>query len=170
MRTAARGVTRPSCQGIHWLGELSLRYRSIDPFVAPSITPGAAALLQRVLSFCPVFFHLHRRCASPCLFSLLGDCSDLLTGLDAPVLDISPGFQDTLVAHTVKNLAMQETSVRSLGWEDSSGEENGNTLQHSCLENPMERGAWRAAVHGVTKSWDWTTNTSFTFSRISSSL
>ena len=40
------------------------------------------------------------------------DCSDLLTGLDAPVLDISPGFQDTLVAQTVKNLpAMQETSV-----------------------------------------------------------
>ena len=112
VRTAVRGVTRPSCQGVHWLGELSLRYRSIDPFVAPSITPGAAALLQRVLSFCPVFFHLHRRCASPCLFSLLGDCSDLLTGLDAPVLDISPGFQDTLVAHTVKNLlAMQETRV-----------------------------------------------------------
>ena len=87
------------------------------------------------------------------------------------MLDISPGFQDTLVAHTVKNLlAMQETRVQSLGWEDSSGEENGNPLQHSCLENPMERGAWRAEVHGVTKSWDWTTNTSFRFSRISSSL
>ena len=31
------------------------------------------------------------------------------------------------------------------------GEGNGNPLQHSCLENPMDRGAWRAAVHGVTK-------------------
>ena len=30
---------------------------------------------------------------------------------------------------------------------------NGNTLQYSCLENPMDRGAWRATVHGVTKSW-----------------
>ena len=29
---------------------------------------------------------------------------------------------------------------------------NGNPLQHSCLENPMERGAWRATVHGVAKS------------------
>ena len=57
-----------------------------------------------------------------------------------------------------------------LGSGRSSGEENGNPLQHSCLENPMERGAWRAAVHGVTKSWDWTTNTSFRFFRISSSL
>ena len=30
---------------------------------------------------------------------------------------------------------------------------NGNPLQYSCLENPIDRGAWRATVHGVTKSW-----------------
>ena len=34
----------------------------------------------------------------------------------------------------------------------SPREGNGNPLQYSCLENPMNRGAWRAAVHGVTKS------------------
>ena len=34
----------------------------------------------------------------------------------------------------------------------SSGEENGNPLQYSCLENPMDRGAHSATVHGVTKS------------------
>ena len=33
-----------------------------------------------------------------------------------------------------------------------TGERNGNTLQYSCLENPMDRGAWRAAVRGVAKS------------------
>ena len=33
------------------------------------------------------------------------------------------------------------------------GEGNGNPLQYSCLENPMDRGAWRATVHGVAKSW-----------------
>ena len=33
------------------------------------------------------------------------------------------------------------------------GEGNVNPLQHSCLENPMDRGAWRAIVHGITKSW-----------------
>jgi len=33
------------------------------------------------------------------------------------------------------------------------GEGNGNLLQCSCLENPMDRGAWWATVHGVTKSW-----------------
>ena len=34
----------------------------------------------------------------------------------------------------------------------SLGEGNGNPLQYSCLENPVDRGAWRAAVHGVVKS------------------
>ena len=32
---------------------------------------------------------------------------------------------------------------------------NGYPLQYSCLESPMDRGAWHAAVHGVTKSWTW---------------
>ena len=35
----------------------------------------------------------------------------------------------------------------------SPGEGNGNPLQYSCLENPMDGGAWWATVHGVTKSW-----------------
>ena len=34
----------------------------------------------------------------------------------------------------------------------SPGEGNGNPLQYSCLENPIDRGAWRAIVHGVAKS------------------
>ena len=41
--------------------------------------------------------------------------------------------------------------VRSLGLEDPLEEENGNPLQYSCLENPMERGACRALVHGVAE-------------------
>ena len=41
------------------------------------------------------------------------------------------------------------------------GEGNDIPLQYSCLENPMDRGAWQATVHGVTKSLhDWVTNTS----------
>ena len=35
----------------------------------------------------------------------------------------------------------------------SPGVESGNPLQYSCLENPVDRGAWGATVHGVTKSW-----------------
>ena len=41
-------------------------------------------------------------------------------------------------------------SVTGLG--RSSGEGNGNPLQYYCLENAMDRGAWRATVHGVAKS------------------
>ena len=52
-----------------------------------------------------------------------------------------------------KNLpAIQETWVRSLGQEDSPGEGHGNPLRYSCLENPTDRGAWWATVHGITKS------------------
>ena len=39
-----------------------------------------------------------------------------------------------------------------LGSGRSPGEGNGNPLQYSCLEHPMDGGAWRATVHGVTKS------------------
>ena len=43
------------------------------------------------------------------------------------------------------------------GWGRSPGEGNGNTLQYSCLENPMDRGGWWATtVHGVVKSWIFT--------------
>ena len=39
------------------------------------------------------------------------------------------------------------------GWERSPGTGNGNLLQYSCLENSMDREAWQATVHGVSKSW-----------------
>ena len=38
------------------------------------------------------------------------------------------------------------------GWGRSPGKGNGNPLQYSCLENPMDGGAWWATVHGVVKS------------------
>ena len=51
---------------------------------------------------------------------------------------------------------MQET--QDSGWIPglgrSSGVGNGNPLQHSCLENPMNRGNWWATVHGVIKESD----------------
>ena len=47
------------------------------------------------------------------------------------------------------------------GSEGSPGEGNGNPLQYFCLGNPMDRGAWRATVHGVTKSWKQLSNFRF---------
>ena len=45
----------------------------------------------------------------------------------------------------------------------SPGEGNGNPLQYSCLENPMDRGAWYATVHGVAKSQTRLSDFTFTF-------
>ena len=59
----------------------------------------------------------------------------------------------SMVIQTVKNLpAMQETQVQSLGREGPLEQGHGNPLQYSCLENPMDRGAWWATVHRLTKS------------------
>ena len=61
--------------------------------------------------------------------------------------------RDSPVSQIVKSLpAKQETWVPSLDLEDSPGEGNGNPLQYSCLENPMDGGAWQATVHEVAKS------------------
>ena len=51
---------------------------------------------------------------------------------------------------------MQETQVQSLGQEDPLEMEMATPLQYSCLENSTDRGAWRAAVDGVSKSYDIT--------------
>ena len=60
----------------------------------------------------------------------------------------------SLVAQTVKSLpAEQETRGSIPGSGRSPGEGNHNPLQYSCLENPMDGGAWRATVHRVPKSW-----------------
>ena len=45
----------------------------------------------------------------------------------------------------------------------SPGEGNGNLLQYYCLENPMDRRAWWATVHGVAKSWTRLSDFTFTF-------
>ena len=44
-----------------------------------------------------------------------------------------------------------------------SGEGSGTPLQYSCLENPMDRGAWNAAVHGVPEGWTRLSDFIFTF-------
>ena len=45
-----------------------------------------------------------------------------------------------------------EDAVSIPGWGRAPGEGNANSLQYSCLGNTMDRGTWRATVHGVTKS------------------
>ena len=54
----------------------------------------------------------------------------------------------------IKNLPVSAGDTGSTpGSGKSPGERNGNPLLYSCLENPMDRGAWWATVHGVATSW-----------------
>ena len=66
-----------------------------------------------------------------------------------PILKRKEGFPGGSV---VKNLPANAGDVASIpGLGRSPGEGNGNPLQYSCLENPMDKGAWWATVHAVPR-------------------
>ena len=66
------------------------------------------------------------------------------------------GARVSQVVLVVKNMPANAEDIGDVGSIPgpgrSLGEGNGYPLQYSCLENPMDRGAWRATVHGITKS------------------
>ena len=69
--------------------------------------------------------------------------------------DVTYGRASQMVL-AVKNLPEKAGDVRDAGLIPGSGRSpggrHGNPLQYSCLENPMDRGAWQATVHSVAKS------------------
>ena len=68
-------------------------------------------------------------------------------------LDSGDLYKASLVAQMLKNMPASAGDPASIpGSGRSPGEGNGNSLQYSCLENSMDRGAWRATVHGIAKS------------------
>ena len=75
----------------------------------------------------------------------------LATEHTAGVCPNQPGFPGGSVSKEPACSAGDLGSIPGSG--RSPGEENGLPLQYSCLENPMDRGAWQDTVHGVTKRW-----------------
>ena len=74
----------------------------------------------------------------------------MLLGMDASAVS---AFVSSLVTQSVKRLpAVWETQGSVPGLGRSPGGGNGHPLQYSCLEKPMDGGAWWAAVHGVAGS------------------
>ena len=65
--------------------------------------------------------------------------------------------------HTQKQTYILCNSIYMNILEESNGEGNGTPLQYSCLENPMDGGAWKAAVHGVTEGQTRLSDFPFTF-------
>jgi len=72
---------------------------------------------------------------------------------------LSLSLGSSQVALMVKNLPANSGDIKDAGSTPGSGrlpgERNGNTLQDSYLENPVDRGAWQAKVHGIAKSQIW---------------
>ena len=77
----------------------------------------------------------------------------------------SPGKNTGVVAISFSRGSLQtEPQGKPLfSWLHDCGEGNGTPFQYSCLENPMDRGAWQASVHGVAKSRTQLSAFTFTF-------
>ena len=75
---------------------------------------------------------------------MAGTLSGVYTDLP---MDFPGGSDDKASAYNAGDPGSIPGSGRSLG------EGNGNPLQYSCLENPMDEGSWQATDHGVAKSW-----------------
>ena len=101
-------------------------------------TTGASPIAQLVESACSA-----------------GDPSPITGSGRSPAEGISCPLQCSWASLVVQMLRESTCSVRDLGsipgLRRSPGEGNGYPLQYSGLENPMDRGAWQATVHGVTK-------------------
>ena len=99
-----------------------------------------------MLSFKPAF-----SCSSFTFFKRLFSFS-LLSAIRL----VSSAYLDFLGGSDGKDSACNARDLGSIpGSGQSPGEVNGNPIQYSCLENPMDREAWRATVHRVAKSWTW---------------
>ena len=82
------------------------------------------------------------------------DCFLVLAVVNSAALNIGVGFPWWLSIkriHLQCRKCMQEMQVQSLGWEDPLEKEMTTHSSYSCLENPMDRGAWQAIIHRVTR-------------------
>ena len=74
-----------------------------------------------------------------------------------------PGIQSGIRARDKALWILENCFLFNWGFLGGVGEGNGTPLQYSCLENPMDEGAWWAAVHGITKSQTGLSDVTFTF-------
>ena len=88
-----------------------------------------------------------------CNFYFMKKWNSTCCMISSPAFCIRIHFWASAMAHMVMNLpAMWETWVQSLGQGTSPGEGKGYPLQYSCLENSVDRGAWRVTICGIAKS------------------
>ena len=162
---------RPPCPsptpGVHWDSRPSSQWchpaisSSVLPFFCPQSLPAFESLPLIIdVVYCGTFFlrrqkyqsfHWYTYCESLLWILtvlIIVEWKYLKVVLGAPMLYLGfpGGSEDKVFACN----AGDPGSIPGLG--RSPGEGNGNPLQYSCLENPMDRGAWRTTVHRVAKS------------------
>ena len=97
----------------------------------------------------------NRKCSAAMCVTKEWYTGDVLVEFDAAT--VAPATRDINVTFhgswNEENACKAEDPGLTPGWGRSPGESDGNPLQYSCLDNSMDRGAWWATVHGVTKSW-----------------
>ena len=116
----------------------------------------SSATLGKILTFCLI--HTHVACRHRTL------CSSTIQNLhmftSCVLLLIIAG---TNISNKRINLVPIDKKMKLYTSNFLNGEGNGTPLQYSCLENPMDGGAWQAAVHGVAKSQTQLNDFTFTF-------
>ena len=107
----------------------------------------------------PRWVHLYPQFQLPLVYQWLIKPSPAFIQLSYP----SPKAEIFSISSHLPHRCRDITLPKKVRLVKAIGEGNGTPLQYSCLENPMDRGAWWAAVHGVTKSRTWLNNFTFTF-------
>ena len=95
-------------------------------------------------------FHPQNECVFKSFLRAFGPHGDHFHSLGHPRSTVGL-FLEAIKLLTMPDIAEDEDSIPGL--ERSPGVGNGKPLQYSCLENPMDRRAWWATVHGVARSW-----------------
>ena len=113
-------------------------------------------ILHKILNSCPQLFHFMLENLVNSTWTLVYlVCIAYIMHIYVTYTILWGFLGDSLI----KNLPTNAGDSESVGLIPESGrspwEENGNPNQYSCLESPMDRGAWQVTVHGVEKSWKW---------------
>ena len=103
--------------------------------------------LQPARLLCP-WVYPGKNAGVGCHFLLQGNLSDPGIKLASPVAPALAGRFCTTEPNPPAVQETKNTQVWSLGWEDSPGRGNGNSLQYSCLKNPLDKGTWWASPKG----------------------